>query len=110
MGITGKDNPIDALLALQEKYSPEILVVTDGANGGYYYENGQANHYDSKKIKPVDTNGAGDSFHGAFVAAYANGMNISECCKFASAVAAYKCLHVGAREYKLNMDVAKSLI
>lgn len=110
MGITGKDNPRDALIALFEKYSPEILVVTDGANGGYYYENGCARHYDTPKIKAVDTNGAGDTFHGAFIAAYAEGMNIAECCRFAGAVAAYKCLHVGAREYNLNMDVAKKLI
>lgn len=110
MGITKKDNPKDALIAMQEKYSPEILVVTDGARGGYYYENGIAHHYDSVKIKAVDTNGAGDTFHGAFVAAYCNGMSLAECCKFAGAVAAYKCLHFGAREYNLTMDVAKNLI
>jgi len=110
MGITGKDNPKDAILALQEKYSPEILVVTDGANGGYYYENGCAHHYDSVKIKAIDTNGAGDTFHGAFVSAYCHGMSISECCRFAGAVAAYKCRHFGAREYKLDMEIAKGLL
>ena len=110
MGITGKDSPKNAILALQEKYSPEILVVTDGANGGYYYENGCAHHYDSVKIKAIDTNGAGDTFHGAFVSAYCHGMNISECCRFAGAVAAYKCQHFGAREYKLDMETAKGLL
>ena len=109
MGITGKKSPRDALIALWEKYSPEVLVVTDGENGGYYFENGHAHHYDSVKIKPVDTNGAGDTFHGAFIAAYANGMNISECCRLAGAVAAYKCLHVGAREYDRTMEIAKKL-
>lgn len=110
MGITKKDNPRDALLELQKRYAPQILVVTDGARGGYYYKDGQAHHYESNKIKAVDTNGAGDTFHGAFIAAYCNGMNISECCNFASAVAAYKCLHVGARDYELNMDIAEKLI
>ena len=110
MGITKKDNPHDALLELQKRYKPEILVVTDGASGGYYYKDGCAHHYDSNKIKAVDTNGAGDTFHGAFIAAYCNGMSISECCNFASAVAAYKCLHVGARDYELDMDIAEKLI
>ena len=67
-------------------------------------------HYDTAKIDPVDTNGAGDTFHGAFVAAYAMGEGIDYCCRFASAVAAYKCTHVGARDYELNMDIATSLI
>ena len=109
MGITKKDNPHDALLELQKRYAPEILVVTDGSRGGYYFENGSVHLYESYKIKAVDTNGAGDTFHGAFIAAYCNGMSISECCSFASAVAAYKCLHVGARDYELNMDIAKNL-
>lgn len=110
MGITGAKDPATALLQLQEKYAPEILVVTDGDKGGYYYENRQALHYDSVKIRPVDTNGAGDTFHGAFLAAYSNGMSLVECCRFAGAVAAYKCTQFGAREYELNMDLAMSFM
>ncbi len=102
-GITGKEEIPQAMYALNEKYSPEILVVTDGSNGGYYYENGQAIHYDSVKVKAVDTNGAGDTFHGAFVVGYCNGLSLKECCDFASAVAAYKCMHKGVRTYSLTM-------
>lgn len=102
-GITGKDTIPEAMAILTEKYHPEILVVTDGSNGGYYWKNGQAVHYDSIKIKAVDTNGAGDTFHGAYLTAYCNGKNVGECCKFASAVAAYKCMHKGARTYPLSM-------
>lgn len=67
-------------------------------------------HYNSVQITPIDTNGAGDTFHGAFLAAYAEGMTVDEACRLASAVAAYKCTHVGAREYELNMEIAKKLI
>ena len=45
----------EIVAALNEKYAPEILVVTDGSNGGYYWENGKAVHYDSIKVKAVDT-------------------------------------------------------
>jgi sulfofructose kinase len=109
MGITGAKTPEEALLLLHEKYAPEVLVVTDGKNGGYYFEDGEAKHYESFKIKALDTNGAGDTFHGAFVTAYANGMTVAECCRFASAVAAYKCLHIGARDYDLDIEKAKRL-
>ncbi len=109
-GITGKVDVASALLELQRRYFPEILVVTDGANGGYYYADGSVCHYDSRSIKAIDTNGAGDTFHGAFIAAYCENMSIAECCDFASAVAAYKCLHLGARGYDLNMEIAKGLL
>ena len=97
MGLTGKTEIPQAMYALNEKYSPEILVVTDGSNGGYYYENGQVIHYDSVKVKAVDTNGAGDTFHGAFVSAYCRGMNLPNACEFASKVAGYKCANKGVR-------------
>ena len=109
LGLTKKSTIEGAMHALNEKYTPEILVVTDGRNGGYYYANEQVVHYDSIKVKAVDTNGAGDTFHGAFVSAYCRGKNIQECCSFASKVAAYKCTQIGARTYELNKDMADKL-
>ena len=109
LGLTGKTQIGAAMSALNEKYSPEILVVTDGSNGGYYWQNGQAEHYDSVKVQAVDTNGAGDTFHGAFVAAYCYGKSLKECCVYASKVAAYKCMHTGARTYALSKEIAENL-
>jgi sugar/nucleoside kinase (ribokinase family) len=94
---------------LFKRFQPEILVVTDGSNGGYYYENGQVLHYDSVQVQAVDTNGAGDTFHGAFVAAYCEGQTLKDCCVFASKVAAYKCMHTGARTYELSKEIADKL-
>jgi sulfofructose kinase len=109
LGITGEDDIPSAMRVLYEKYSPKILVVTDGARGGYYLDGDEIIHYDTHKIEPVDTNGAGDTFHGAFVAAYVKGMTTPEACRFASNVAAYKCTHKGARDYPLNMEIAEGL-
>jgi sulfofructose kinase len=109
LGLTGKTQIGAAMSALSEKYAPEILVVTDGSNGGYYWQNGQAVHYDSVKVKAVDTNGAGDTFHGAFIAAYCEGKNVKDCCVYASKVAAYKCMHTGARTYELSKEIADKL-
>ena len=109
LGLTGKTKIEAAMSALNEKYAPEILVITDGSNGGYYWQNGQAVHYDSVKVKAVDTNGAGDTFHGAFVAAYCYGKSLKECCVYASKVAAYKCMHTGARTYALSKEIAENL-
>lgn len=110
LGITGKTEIEEAMSALNKKYAPEILVVTDGANGGYYWKNGQAVPYDSVKVKAVDTNGAGDTFHGAFIVAYCDGKPIAECCRYASAVAGYKCSQKGARTYLLNQEIVERLL
>ena len=110
MGITGKSTPREAILALNERYAPSVLAVTDGENGGYYIEDGKAVHYDSFKIDPIDTNGAGDTFHGAFISEYLCGSSIAECCRFASAVSAYKCIHSGVREFPLTRDIIHEFI
>lgn len=108
MKFTEKDNIVDAIKILQDKYSPEILVVTNGDKGGCYYEEGKILSYDSVKVKAVDTNGAGDTFHGAFLVAYLNGKNIKECCEYASIVAGYKCTQKGARDYHVDDEIIKS--
>ena len=105
LGFTKKQSVIEAMNELNEKYHPEILVVTDGSDGGYYYEDGLVKHYDSVKVEVLDTNGAGDTFHGAFIVAYCNGKSVRECCEFASKVAAYKCMHKGARTFELNEKI-----
>lgn len=104
MGITRTDNVKDAIKLLQKKYNPKILVVTEGSKGGVYYDNGQIKSYDSIKIECVDSNGAGDTFHGAFIAAYLKGFNVEESCKFASIVAGLKCTKVGMRDAIPSFD------
>ena len=103
MGITGEKDIPGAMAKLFASYGPEVLVVTDGASGGYYWDGKRAVHYDSVKVKAVDTNGAGDTFHGAFVAAYVNGASTAKACDFASKVAGYKCANKGLRELDFSM-------
>lgn len=110
LGITGTTDLPAAMKKLQEKYAPEILVVTDGSNGGYYWDGEKAVHYDSVKVKAVDTNGAGDTFHGAFLAAYCGGKPLAQCCRYASVVAGYKCSQKGARTYPLNQTIIEKLL
>lgn len=98
-GLTGEKDLVTAAKKMREKYKPEVFVVTDGSRGGYYFtENGDLRKYDSVKVEAIDTNGAGDTFHGAFLAAYLSGKNIEDACDFAKKVAAYKCGKKGLRE------------
>jgi len=89
-----KDPEIAALL-FYEKYKPEVLVVTLGKKGGIIYENGKISHYKAFEVNAIDTNGAGDIFHGAYLAARVKGMSVLDACTYASATSAIKCTRIG---------------
>lgn len=95
---TGCATAEEAAAQLYEAYHPEVLIITQGSKGGFIWENGKAVRYPVFPVNAVDSNGAGDTFHGAFVAARVKGMTIAEAAAFASATSALKCTRVGAQE------------
>ena len=98
MKVTGCATAKEAAAVLQERYHPQILVITQGSKGGFIWENGREVRYPVFPVKAIDSNGAGDTFHGAFVAARLKGMDVYEACRFASATSALKCTRFGAQQ------------
>ena len=98
MKVTGCATAQEAAAVLQERYQPKILVITQGSKGGFIWEKGREVRYPVFPVKAIDSNGAGDTFHGAFVAAQLKGMNVYDSCCFASATSALKCTRFGAQE------------
>lgn len=96
--LTGCATAEEAAVQLYEKYHPEVLIITQGSRGGFVWENGKAIRYPVFPVDAVDSNGAGDTFHGAFVAARVMGMKVREAAIFASATSALKCTRIGAQE------------
>ncbi len=96
--ITGCSTAEEAIEVLQQRYQPEILVITQGKLGGILYSEDGLLHYPAYSVDAVDTNGAGDVFHGAFIVGLIKGMEPFRCACFASAVSALKCTKLGARE------------
>ena len=43
-------------------------------------------------------------------AAYLAGKNVRECAAYAAAVAAYKCMHFGARDYELSQERIRTFL
>lgn len=95
---TGASSAVEAAAVLEEKFHPEILIITQGAKGGFYWYQGREIRYPSYAVQAVDSNGAGDVFHGAFLAGRYKGMAVEEAAGFASAVSALKCTRFGAQE------------
>lgn len=96
--ITGCEKAEDAAAKLSDAYHPKTLIITQGSRGGFIWEDGKAIRYPVFPVNAVDSNGAGDTFHGAFVAASVKGMSAMEAATFASATSALKCTRFGAQE------------
>lgn len=107
LGHTGKGTAEDAAKALFEKYSPEVVVITQGKRGGIIYNGKEVVSYPIYPAVVVDSNGSGDVFHGAFAAAVVKGYDYEKCCHFSSAVSGLKCTGVGARESVPDFDTVK---
>lgn len=98
LGHTGAKTAEDAAKVLFEKYSPEIVVITQGKKGGIIFDGKEVKEYPAFVVDAVDSNGSGDVFHGAFAFALDMGYNYYDACVFSSAVSALKCTKIGARE------------
>jgi sugar/nucleoside kinase (ribokinase family) len=87
---------------------PEIVVVTAGVDGSWLFShNTKAFHQPAVKIGlPVDTTGAGDAYHGAFLHGIVSGLDLKECAALASAVAALNTRKLGGRSALPTMDEA----
>jgi len=96
--VTGCATAEEAAAQLYETFRPEVLIITQGSRGGFIWEKGKAVRYPVFPVNAVDSNGAGDTFHGAFIAARVKGMDVREAAAFASATSALKCTRVGAQE------------
>ena len=107
LGHTGCDSVEAAAKKLFETYSPKAVVITCGKDGGLFYDGKEIKYYPIYPAKVVDSNGAGDVFHGAFAAGLMKGFDPYKCCHFASAVSGLKCTGVGARESVPDFETVK---
>jgi len=91
----GSDDMDAALRQLSEQAAH--VVITQGADGLLWAEDGQTGALPAFDVTVVDSTGAGDAFHGAFALGMARGMARDELLRFASAAGAIACTRLGAR-------------
>ncbi|KQT85399.1 PfkB family carbohydrate kinase [Aurantimonas sp. Leaf443] len=65
--------------------------VTDGEHGFFWLDGDRVRNVPAFPVKAIDTNGAGDIFHGAYALGLAEGMDVEGAARLASATAALKC-------------------
>ena len=95
--VTGIQDYEKALLEIASWGTAKVVIGTLGSKGCKAVIDGRIEYFPVYPVKAVDTTGAGDVFHGAFLAGYLDGMDIRENIRFASAAAALKCTKPGGR-------------
>lgn len=93
---TGCSDPERALDRLLD-FHQTTFVLTLGERGALCRTVDERLHVPAFQVEVVDTTGAGDVFHGAFVVAMLRDWPLRTSLEFASAVAAMKCRQLGGR-------------
>ena len=87
----------EASLTKLARFKCRVIAVTRGENGVSWCQNGQMHRLAACPVDVVDTTGAGDVFHGAYVFAIGAGLGVHDAMAFAAATAALKCTRSGGR-------------
>lgn len=112
--LTGIEITDDVTLALAVKkfYSMGVgrVVITMGGKGAYVTEGNTITHIPPRKVIPVDTTGAGDTFIGALTLMLENGEAIEKAGEFASAASSITITREGAAKSIPSLEEVKALM
>ena len=93
--VKGDITPEKSINALK-KFCKGNIIITLGEKGSMGSFDGEIIHQKAFSVKAIDTTGAGDVYHGAYIYGLLQGWKMRECMRFASAVSAIKCRMIGA--------------
>lgn len=108
MRFTGIADMPEALKALQQ-HSRGFVAATLGPDGAVALVDGSPVYYKGVALDAVDTTGAGDVFHGAFICGLIRGWGVDQIFAFANAVAGLKCTRFGGRAVPSLQEVERYL-
>ena len=91
-------DPLEADRAIAKEKGCKVVISTLGSRGLVGIADGEEFSLPAfRGLKIIDTTGAGDVFHGAFISAYLLGYSPKEAARYASAASYIKCTRVGGR-------------
>ncbi|MBW1701413.1 MAG: sugar kinase [Deltaproteobacteria bacterium] len=106
--LVGLEAPVKNALHVLRDLGPKQVVITLGAKGSIGLNDQGTFRQEAFQVKTVDTTGAGDVYHGAYIYGLLQGWEMPKCMRFASAAAALKCEKIGAQTGIPDLGAIKS--
>lgn len=94
--LTGKTEPEEILISMQEKFPGSSIVLTLGKDGCMFTDGQQILRQPIFPVKAVDTTAAGDTFTGFFLASVARGKPVADALRIASRASSIAVSRMGA--------------
>lgn len=107
--ILGRNEP-EAALAKLRQHPEQTVGITLGEQGFLFESAEGVRHIPALPVEVVDTNGAGDVFHGAYAYGVAHGWSAARCGLFASVTAALSCTGLGRSAIPTASEVETLLV
>jgi len=95
--VTGHADPFKVLENMATEYRVPAPGMTLGRDGALVYQGGRFYYSPGFVVETVDTTGAGDVFHGAFIYGLLSGWDMTRTLDFSNAMAGLNCTVLGAR-------------
>lgn len=109
MSLVGVADVRGAVDAACHRYRDKTIVVTLGAEGSLLRRGDLCIAIPAYAVEAVDTTGAGDVYHAAFVYAHClRGWDLEQAGHFASAAASLKCTQTGAQRGAPTLDAVRA--
>ncbi len=108
--VTGEDDPFRVLELMAREFDMKAPGMTLGRDGALLFAEGRFIYSPGFVVETVDTTGAGDVFHGAFIYGLLAGWSMEEIMEFSNAMAALNCTALGARGGIRSQAEARALM
>jgi sulfofructose kinase len=102
--LTGETDLLKALPAIFRRFKCRLTAATLGRFGVVAWDGQKFLQVPGFRVRAVDTTGAGDVFHGAFLYGLIKNWSLKEALEFSCAAAALNCTAPGARGHIATLD------
>lgn len=108
--LVGDDAPHEKALEALCKLGPKEVIITLGSKGSIGLSGDEIIFQKAFPIDAVDTTGAGDVYHGAYIYGLLQAWDMPGCMLFASATSAIKCREIGGRKGIPHLEEIKEFV
>ncbi len=108
--LTHEKDLLKALVKIQKQFGSRLVGSTLGRDGVVVLDGAGFHYCPAFRVDAVDTTGAGDIFHAAFVYSQLQSYTLKEQLSFSSAAAALNCTKLGARGGIATLEEIRNLM